>query len=213
MKAMFGLEVPGELLRCEYEDGVSVKEISKKYGRSEKTVYKYLKLAGWESVAPPTLMNVTDEDLKHFYETGDTIGKIATLCGCGTFAIRRQLVKIGCIIRSPGTEEHSRMMSAIKQGISYDDWEDFATNSPYCPKFDDACRESNRAKYGNRCFLCGKTKDKNGYNLSVHHVDMNKQQGCDGHAWKLVPLCGSCYSRAHRDTWKSRVEYLLRHTW
>ena len=119
----------------------------------------------------------------------------------------------GCVIRSPGTEQNRQMRSAIKQGISYDEWEGFANNSPYCPKFDDKCRASNREKYGNRCFLCDKMKDENGYNLSVHHVDMNKNQGCDGHTWKLVPLCGSCHATAHSNTWKSRIEYLLRHAW
>ena len=216
MKAIFGLDVPNELLAAEYEIGASIKYLSEKYGRAEHIVYKNLKLCGCMMRArgiPTTCINIPDEDIKHFYGDGDSLRKIGMLCGCSTVTIRKRLKKLGCVIRSPGTEECRRMQSAIKQGISYDEWEGFANNSPYCPKFDNACRESNREKYGNRCFLCGKMKDENGYNLSVHHVNMNKNQGCDGHAWKLVPLCGSCHATAHSNAWKSRIEYLLRHAW
>lgn len=106
-----------------------------------------------------------------------------------------------------------RRASAAKQHIPYDEWESFAKDHPYCPKFNEACRESNREKYDRRCFLSDTTEDENGQKLSVHHYDMNKQQGCDGHAWKLVPLCRKLHNTSHTPTWTARIIYLLEHVW
>lgn len=109
--------------------------------------------------------------------------------------------------------------SAALQGISYDEWEMFATNQGYCPAFDEFCRESNREKYDRRCFLCGLDESENisstdkHKKLSVHHVDMNKDQGCNGHSWKLVPLCMWCHSKAHGKLVMNRIIYLLNNVW
>lgn len=112
-------------------------------------------------------------------------------------------------------ERHSAMM----QGIPHDDWEGFSTAKMYCDKFDDDCKNNNRTKYDNICFLCGRPESenisKNGKHklLSVHHYDMNKDQGCNGHEWKLVPLCMYCHGNAHSELWQHRIEYLLKHVW
>ena len=103
--------------------------------------------------------------------------------------------------------------SAIQQGISYDEWEGFAKHQPYCPRFNEACRESNREKYDRRCFLSGTTEMENEQKLSVHHIDMNKDQGCDGHTWKLVPLCRKWHGRVHTSLWLARIQYLLAYVW
>jgi len=113
--------------------------------------------------------------------------------------------------------EARQRLSAAKQGISYDEWESFAVDQPYCPAFNETCRESNREKYGRRCFICGKhesdniTKNGKQRKLSVHHVDLNKMQGCDGHEWKLVPLCMNHHR--HSVVWTERIKYLLRIVW
>ena len=107
------------------------------------------------------------------------------------------------------SEESKKKMSATHQGISYEDWESYATDSLYCPKFNEACRESNREKYGRECFICGKSEEDNIRKLSVHHVDMKKSQGCDGVRWKLVPVCMHCHGMLHTELWESRIIYLL----
>lgn len=100
--------------------------------------------------------------------------------------------------------------SATKQGVDITDWEGFATDVNYCYKFDEACRESNRARYDRACFICGKTEANNGQKLCVHHVDMDKTQGCNNHAWKLIPVCRGCHNHLHTKTWQMRIEYILR---
>ena len=113
------------------------------------------------------------------------------------------------------TEKTKRTSSALQQGITYDEWEKYTRNSPYCPAFNDKCRESNREKYDRRCFICGLPEVDNitstgkHKRLSVHHVDMNKSAGCDGVRWKLVPVCLNCHGMLHTKIWEARVEYLL----
>ena len=126
----------------------------------------------------------------------------------------------GCLKRETSTSENTRRRhSATLQGIAYDEWEGYASESQYCPLFDEACRESNRDKYGRRCFLTGLPESenvaKNGKSrkLSVHHVDMDKQQGCNGRRWKLVPLCMWYHVPAHSELWESRITWLLQNVW
>ena len=76
----------------------------------------------------------------------------------------------------------------------------------YCEKFDNACRERIRNKYNRVCFYCGKDEYTNNAKLSVHHLDMNKDQGCNGHEWRLVPLCRTCHGKAHTDTMTAKLK-------
>jgi len=76
----------------------------------------------------------------------------------------------------------------------------------YCEKFDNACRERIRDKHDRLCFYCGKDEYANNAKMSVHHIDMNKDQGCNGHDWKLVPLCRSCHGKAHTDTMTAKLK-------
>ena len=113
------------------------------------------------------------------------------------------------------TDERKQRISAQQQGIPYEEWDGFVRNGSYCEKFDEACRERIRKKYECRCFICDKPQDENitrsgkCIKLSVHHIDSNKDQGCDGVLWKLIPLCMHCHPGAHFDPLKSRIEYLL----
>lgn len=114
-------------------------------------------------------------------------------------------------------DETRRRISATKQGIPYDEWESYAKEYLYCPKFNETCRESNREKYGRRCFICGLLESENfdingkQRKLSVHHCDMDKQQGCGGIRWKLVPVCMKHHN--HSELWGARIGYLLNHIW
>lgn len=48
---------------------------------------------------------------------------------------------------NPYTFEDRKRISARIQNIPYEEWKSFAKDAPYCPKFNEACRESNREKY------------------------------------------------------------------
>lgn len=109
--------------------------------------------------------------------------------------------------------EARQKLSAWHQGVSIEEWEGFASNKEYCDKFNETCKEHNREKYGRQCFICGVDEETDGRKLSVHHVDMNKDQGCNDHDWNLVPMCMSCHTKSHSDIWTSRIEYLLEFVW
>ena len=103
-----------------------------------------------------------------------------------------------------------RNMSAAQQGITINEWEGYANEKVYCDRFNDECRQRNRNKYDNKCFVCGKTKIDNGDRLlSVHHISKNKDEGCDGSRWGLIPLCGSCHGKAHNEPLQSRIDFLV----
>jgi hypothetical protein len=114
------------------------------------------------------------------------------------------------------TDESKKKLSATLQGILYEEWESFAIDQPYCPLFNESCKESNREKYNRECFVCGISESENITStgkyrkLSVHHVDMNKDQGCDGHEWKLIPVCMHCHGKLHTKRMQSCIEYILK---
>ena len=117
------------------------------------------------------------------------------------------------LIGSTHSDATKQKMSATKQGISYEEWEEFASPKEYCSAYNEPCKESNREKYDRRCFLCNKTEEENGRKQSVHHVDMDKGQGCDGKRWKLVPTCSVCHGGIHNELWEARIVYLLKNIW
>jgi len=107
------------------------------------------------------------------------------------------------------SKKQRQNISAGHQGIPYAEWEAYACEKKYCPKFNEVCKESNREKYGRRCFKSNKTEKANGQKLSVHHVNLDKAQGCDSR-WKLVPLCRHCHAKAHNDELVARLGYILK---
>jgi Fe2+ or Zn2+ uptake regulation protein len=159
----------------------------------------------------------------HAYDLPATSGKyiVAVCTKCGRKRDMRKALYRDICRQCTAKMDYNRIrQSSVLQGIPYDEWEEFAKDQLYCPKFDERCRESNREKYDRRCFVCGKPESENVLSsgkhikLSVHHVDMNKAQGCDGHEWRLVPLCRHHHgSSAHTPTWMARIQYLLTHVW
>jgi hypothetical protein len=97
-------------------------------------------------------------------------------------------------------------------------WQGGTSFAPYCPKFNESKKEEIRNKYNRCCILCGKdecnniTKDRRIIKLTVHHIDYNKLQGCEGHVWKLVPLCLTCHlkTNANRKFWETKISELVK---
>ena len=85
-------------------------------------------------------------------------------------------------------------------------WKGGVSFAPYCPKFNMTLKEKVRNRFGQICLLCGKSALLNGEQLSVHHLNKDKMQGCKGKAWSLVPLCRSCHSEFHNASGQASVE-------
>lgn len=109
--------------------------------------------------------------------------------------------------------EHSCLM----RGIVIDDFDGFASESEYCDKWNEKIRQTVRNRYDNCDFMSGIPDNVcnvlNGmvYKLDVHHVDMNKDQGCNDHEWKLIPLSRSNHSKTigNRSFWERLICYAL----
>lgn len=97
------------------------------------------------------------------------------------------------------SETSLERMRAAKTGENNPRWLGGISFRKYCYRFNESCKEHNREKHGRVCFVCGMTEEENGKKLSVHHVDYDKQQGCGGKEWVLVPLCHSCHSKTNID--------------
>jgi hypothetical protein len=109
------------------------------------------------------------------------------------------------------TEETKALISAaakLRTGDKSSNWKGGISFEPYCVKFNEAFKEYIRAKFGYKCFLCPTTQAENGRKLCVHHVNYNKQCGCDGDdTCNFVPLCMSCHTKTNgnRDYWRKLI--------
>lgn len=93
------------------------------------------------------------------------------------------------------SEEQKRKHSARLQGISLEEWDGYISYEPYCHLFNLATKERIRNQHLRTCVISGMSVLQEGRRLSIHHVDNNKQQGCDGVKWRLVPVTGSWNGR------------------
>lgn len=103
------------------------------------------------------------------------------------------------------------------QGNKNPSWKGGTSFFPYCPEFNKSKREEIRNKYNRQCFLCGKhekdnlTKNKKRHRLEVHHVDSDKQQGCNGKQFELIPLCIQCHRKTYfnKEYWNKYFSKML----
>ena len=94
---------------------------------------------------------------------------------------------------------HSATMMGKYTGENSGNWKGGTSFEPYCPAFNEQLKESIRNRDNRTCVLCGKNEIQNGRRLSVHHIDSDKTQGCNGKRWYLCALCRSCNSRPDTD--------------
>lgn len=78
-------------------------------------------------------------------------------------------------------------------------WRGGASKKKYCSKFNVRVLRKTRERFNRTCLICG--THENGRHLSVHHIDYNKMQGCNGKGWLLVTLCGSCHGKTCHERW------------
>ena len=64
-----------------------------------------------------------------------------------------------------------------------------------------------REFFGYKCLACGKDEMELRMKLSIHHIDHDKEQGCNGKPFNLVPLCINCHSKEvhYEDEFKTYI--------
>lgn len=105
------------------------------------------------------------------------------------------------------SDETKKKISESQKGEKHYNWQGGITSKAYCPKFNDDYRESIRDKFDRKCFLCGKSEQENKVKLSVHHVNYDKDCGCNGSRCACVPLCMSCHMKTNfnREYWENLI--------
>ena len=84
-------------------------------------------------------------------------------------------------------------------------WQGGISFKPYCYKFNNELKIQIRNRDNNICQLCGKTKEQNNQELTVHHIHYDKEN-CNP---DLITVCHSCNTKVNynRDYWE---EYFMR---
>jgi hypothetical protein len=121
------------------------------------------------------------------------------------------------LVRSEETKQKiSENRAGVCMGSDNAAWNGGTSYFPYCPKFNDRRKRAVRKFFGNYCVLCGKSKEDNivankEYALSVHHIDHDKEQGCNGKPFNLVPLCFYCHEHEQFDKegYRIRINKIL----
>jgi hypothetical protein len=104
-------------------------------------------------------------------------------------------------------------ISESRMGEKNPQWKGGISSEPYCLKWTDPnlkIRKRVRSFFGNRCLLCGATKDQNNnMNMAVHHVTSNKSACCEGDSkeWLFATLCIKCHNTRGQ---KPETETILR---
>jgi hypothetical protein len=99
-----------------------------------------------------------------------------------------------------------------RKGENAPNWKGGKSFEPYCPKFNKELKEKVREAFGRKCLVCGKTEFENRRRLAIHHVNYDKEQGCRGKSWLLVPLCSNCHTKTNNDRvfWEEKISEILR---
>ena len=156
-------------------------------------------------------IKINDEWLREQYEVRlRSSYDIAKEVKCSPHGLLSRLKKMGVeinsSIRKPDIsgennpfwkKKHSeitkRKISATHQNLSLNEWRNYVSFEPYCPKFNTELKEEVRNRDERKCQLCGKSEILNGSRLDVHHIDGDKMQGCNGKKWHLISLCKKCH--------------------
>ena len=110
------------------------------------------------------------------------------------------------------TDEHRKAISIARigkyMGKNSPSWQGGISFGKYCNLFNMAFKNMIRERFHNICFLCGKTKEQEGKNLAVHHVNYDKDCICN-RSCEFVPLCTSCHSKTsgknNRKYWEDLI--------
>jgi len=108
--------------------------------------------------------------------------------------------------------KNNPMYGVHRYGEKSPGWQGGISFEPYCINFNNKIKEQVREEFNRKCFLCGMSENNCKIKLHVHHVDYNKNQGCNSD-WKLIPLCNSCHSKTSgkyvRDYYEGFISRLL----
>lgn len=150
-----------------------------------------------------------------------SVDDIGNEFGCSSRVIFNRMTLYGIQTRSVGghndnyvmSDESRKRISVSRLGDKNHSWRGGISFGKYCPKFNNEVKQYIRDKYCNCDFMSGihYMICNDGRMLDVHHIDYAKQQGCDDHEWRLVPLSRVNHGRTNfnRPFWNKLLVYAL----
>jgi hypothetical protein len=97
-----------------------------------------------------------------------------------------------------------------KVGDLHPNWNGGTSYLPYCFKFNEKRKRAVREYFNNLCICTGEPSHTRA--LNVHHVDHDKEQGCNGKPFNLVPMCDKHHNmeQHNQEDYKSYINKTLR---
>jgi len=179
---MFSEDVVDIIKQLYVEEGLSSYEVAQELGVSSRTILRYLKRFG-------VLIRSRSEALKlKGPRSEETRRKISEAHTGKKFSIESRNNMSRASKKRWQDEGYRKKNKAA--------WIDGRSFIPYCLKFNEKKKEEIRNRDNRVCQLCGKSEIENGRRLSVHHIDGDKMQGCNGNNWYLTTLCITCNTQA-----------------
>lgn len=98
--------------------------------------------------------------------------------------------------KHPMFGKHRSVETILKtSGKNHHCWKGGISFEPYCIKFNNTRKRAVRNFFANCCLVCGSHSSEFIRIHAVHHIDHDKEQGCNGKPFNLVPLCQSCHTK------------------
>jgi hypothetical protein len=125
----------------------------------------------------------------------DKVKRICPVCG-KEFEENPSNIK-----RGNGKYCSNKCYGVTNRGSNNFNWNGGTSFGIYCYKFNQRRKRAVRNFFNNLCICCGRHVTENivkyfgQINLSVHHIDHDKDQGCNGRPFNLVPLCNECHAQ------------------
>jgi len=119
---------------------------------------------------------------------------------------KNRIAHIGKIKSNEVREKLSKRFSKEKNPA----WKGGTSFYPYCEKFDKKRRKSVRDFFNNLCICTGESQYHKA--LNVHHIDHDKEQGCNGKPFNLVPMNDTHHAREqhNKEEYKQYINKTLR---
>ena len=194
------LNLPEKDIINMYINGKNTVEIGNIFNCSNILINKILKKHGVEVTRK---INLPEDTIINMYLKEEKSAKeISKLFNCGRTLIGNILKKHNIIIRDS---------SYYCYGKNNPNWCG-GQSIKYCSKYNNDCRLSCHEKWFYTCVLCGHKSTPNTRAHSTHHIDYNKEAGCDGSSLKIIELCCSCHAKTNgNDGNRKKYQNILSH--
>ena len=191
------------------KSGVTIRQCAEKIGISTDTLRRLMRFhkiqtKPWRNTyqQPTILAKITKKDIEQAYllNLKASLDKAAKLLKVSRNALSRAIKKLGL-----------RCKPKFRTGELHPNWNGGTSYHPLYPWKFVQKRKIILARDGNKCILCQKTKNSMRYkrDLSVHHIDYDKNNCVDSN---LVSLCHFCHGKTNynRTKWITVFQQYIR---